>query len=70
MLDITDSKEKCFAKWQGGCSIRVDYHPQICFPKCPFYKPQGCEDWVRREVRKKIWLIPPDEYFVTPANRK
>ena len=62
MIEITDSTERCFALWFGRCSIRTDNTQDDCTPRCPFYKPQGCEDWIRREVNETIWLIPPEEY--------
>ena len=62
MIDITESTDKCFAIWAGVCSILTDKIKDDCTPQCPFYKPQGCEDWVRRKVKEKVWLIPPEEY--------
>jgi len=62
MLDITDSKEKCFALWASTCSILTDRTKEDCSAQCRFYKPQGCEDWVRRERRGQVWIIPPEEY--------
>lgn len=69
MVEISNTKEKCFAHMQTGCQVLCDLQP-ICSPKCPFYKPAGCEDWIRRERGEEIWLIPPEEYFVKRAAKK
>lgn len=62
MINITDCEDKCFALWSGYCSILTDKIKDDCTPQCPFYKPQGCEDWIRRERHGQIWLITPEEY--------
>lgn len=68
MVDITNhDNEKCFALWSGGCSILTSKTKEDCTVSCPFYKPSGCEDWIRREDDGKIWMIPPEEYYATPA---
>lgn len=59
MVEISNCKEPCFAKLEIGCLITTAWAE--C--KCPFYKPKGCEDWVRRETDGRVWLIPPEEYF-------
>lgn len=61
MVEITTLEEKCFAELKSGCGVlsRSDYK---CSPQCPFYKPTGCEDWIRREKDGQIWLIPPEEH--------
>lgn len=73
MVDITNSKEKCFAYRKTDkkvkCSALRGLQPN-CSNKCRFYKPSGCEDWVRREIGEKIWLIPPEEYFAEPVKGK
>ena len=61
MVEITNIKEKCFARLHEGCSVLCELEPE-CSTACPFYKPAGCEDWVRREKGGQIWLIPPEEY--------
>lgn len=68
MVEISNIKEKCFAEFRGGCavlSVRL-----TCSPRCPFYKPAGCEDWIRREVGDEIWLIPQEEYYAEHAAKK
>ena len=61
MVKINDLDERCFAELKSGCGVlsRNDYK---CSPQCPFYKPRGCEDWVRIVKGEEIWLIPPEEY--------
>ena len=60
MVEITNLDERCFAKIGDGCAIKNGVIN--CSPKCPFYKPRGCEDWVRRETKYEILLIPPEDY--------
>ena len=59
MVEITGTIEKCFAELYGGCAILTDN--SRCGYRCPFYKPTGCEDWVRLETKNEIFLIPPEE---------
>jgi len=59
MVEISNCNEPCFAKLEIGCLITTAWAE--C--KCGFYKPIGCEDWIRREINGEIWLIPPEEYF-------
>lgn len=61
MIEISKTKDQCFALGYMGCSVLCEARPK-CTPQCPFYKPVGCEDWIRREVSGEIWLIPPEEY--------
>lgn len=60
MIDITNSTERCFAL-QDECIATLNE----C--KCPFYKPEGCEDWIRIEKDNKVWIMPPEEYFALRA---
>ena len=61
MVEISNLGEKCFARTYDGCVVLSVIQPQ-CSPKCPFYKPIGCTDWVRVDTRNQIFLIPPEEY--------
>ena len=61
MIEISKCKERCFASISDGCAILTKM-PIKCSPDCAFYKPQGCEDWIRQE-KDGIWLIPPEEYY-------
>lgn len=63
MIEISNIKEKCFAMYGGEC-FALSTH-STCNSRCPFYKPVGCEDWIRREIGEEIWLIPPEEYYAT-----
>ena len=65
MVEISNCTEPCFAKWAGGCAV---LRTGKC--RCKFYKPKGCEDWIRSERGNEIWLIPPEEYFAEPAVKK
>jgi len=38
--------------------------------KCPFYKPKGCEDWIRVERDGQVWLVPPEEYYNREERKK
>lgn len=66
MVEITNCKEPCFAKMDTGCKILTT----DCTGRCDFYKPKGCEDWVRRERDGEVWLIPPEEYGAEPAEKR
>ncbi len=69
MVEISNIDEKCFARLKSGCSVlsRSDIE---CTPQCKFYKPVGCEDWIRREVNGEIWVIPPEEYERSKRNEQ
>lgn len=61
----------CFAlsnDWQNGrkmCMCLRKRDPIKCgTKKCPFYKPQGCSDWVRLEEGDEVYVIPPEEYKI------
>ena len=60
MIDITERKEKCFALIQRRCTI---LQATEC-DNCKFYKPKGCEDWVRIDKSDRILLAEPEEYFM------
>lgn len=61
MVNITNCKEPCFAQMAMGCKILTCE----CTGKehCPFYKPIWCNDWIRVERGKEVWLVPPEEYY-------
>lgn len=69
MVEITNIEEKCFADLKSGCGVlsSSDYE---CSPQCPFYKPVGCEDWIRREKEDEIWIVPPEEYERSVKNEQ
>ena len=61
MVKVNDCKEPCFAHSIAGCRVLT---VECTGSKgCPFYKPVGCEDWIRSERKDGIWLIPPEEYY-------
>ena len=69
MVEISNIKDKCFAERHGGGCVVLSVRLS-CNPRCPFYKPVGCEDWIRREVGDEIWLIPQEEYYAEHAAKK
>lgn len=69
MIELSNAKDKCFAELSGGCTVVIAEYI-TCSPQCPFYKPTGCEDWIRREVNGEIWLIPPEEYVPSAETKK
>ena len=50
--------EKCYAKIQGQCVVLTETN---C-TNCPFYKPVGCEDWVKVNEHGTTYLLDPEEY--------
>lgn len=68
MVEISKIQDKCFAEMRGVCAVLAEY--KSCDPTCSFYKPVGCEDWIRREIGEEIWLIPPEEYFAERVAKK
>ena len=64
-IDLRQTTEKCFAARDGACGIKL-FASGICNScRCPFYKPQGCKDWIRVEESSNITIVPPEEYFET-----
>lgn len=66
MVEISKCTEPCFAQMRSGCKILTIN----CEGRCKFYKPKGCEDWIRSERNGEVWLIPPEEYYVRPARKR
>lgn len=60
-----ESDGRCCASLAGdtGCLILSASQPGCGTYACPFYKPEGCADWVRRDLEKGVSLVPPDEYY-------
>ena len=58
MIDVTDRKDKCFAFISNQCTILTATECE----KCKFYKPRGCEDWVRLNIQDRIIMVEPEEY--------
>ena len=61
MVKLSTIKSKCFGDLNGGCKALTS--DCIGRDNCPFYKPEGCEDWVRVEIKGEVWLVPPEEYY-------
>lgn len=63
--------EKCFAEWgSDGCKA-LKYRLETCgTTDCPFYKPEGCKDWIRTESENgKIRFEPPEVYYERAKKR-
>lgn len=58
MIDVTDRKERCFALTLKQCTILTATECE----QCKFYKPKGCEDWVRLNIQDRIIMVEPEEY--------
>ena len=67
MIEISKCTEPCFAKMDVGCMILSNGCDR---ETCKWYKPKDCEDWIRSERNGEVWLIPPEEYFAEPAEKK
>ena len=61
MIEISKCKDPCFASMHSGCKVLTTECEGK--DKCVFYKPEGCEDWMRVERNGKVWLVPPEEYY-------
>jgi hypothetical protein len=61
MIEISKCKDPCFAQMHNGCKVLTTECEGK--RKCPFFKPEGCEDWIRVERNGKVWLVPPEEYY-------
>ena len=55
-----EQNEKCFAAILNTCTVLIRKNCQ----GCRFYKPVGCEDWVRLKVNGVDYLMDPDEYEI------
>ena len=63
-IDLTRVNEPCFAKTKlGMCRVYGTMTVDCGSYKCPFYKPEGCKEWVRIEDRTGVNLIPPEDAF-------
>lgn len=64
-LDLRYVKDPChfIAPRYGGCKLLRQDHEKCGTYKCPFYKPQGCKDWVRVEDGQGVSLVPAEEYY-------
>lgn len=60
---------KCFADSEWGCEAMTGYHKKCGTYQCTFYKPIGCEDWVKIEHENCIKLYSPREYYNAKENQ-
>ena len=51
----------CFAKRFQECLVVGNCLKGCNTYACPFYKPCGCEDWIKIERQQSIAMIPPEE---------
>lgn len=62
-VDLNYTHDKCFAEsYKGMCRILIAKSDVCRTHKCPFYKPDGCKDWVRVEDNRGTFIIPIEEY--------
>ena len=60
-INLMSVKERCFAMDEGICDAMTIKQKHCGTWKCPFYKPEGCKEWIRLEDEYGINLIPPEE---------
>lgn len=69
-IDLKQAKEACSSRSELiVCDALVHYLSDCGTYKCPFYKPEGCKDWIRVEDEEGISLVPPEEYYKTVKKR-
>jgi hypothetical protein len=62
-IDLSYTDDPCFGLLMGRyCGILRKKEEACGTAKCPFYKPVGCEDWVRVEDGQGKNLVPPEEW--------
>ena len=63
-IDLQYIHEPCCSEMANdGCRAMTDKSEFCRSSRCPFYKPQGCKDWIRVEDRQGISVVPPEEYY-------
>lgn len=63
MTSITNCTEPCFAMMTGTKNCKILTVKCSGKDNCPFYKPEGCKDWIRVVRDNEEWIMPPEEYF-------
>lgn len=58
-----ESDGRCCMATKHGCAALKEAEDTCGTYRCPFYKPKGCKDWIRRDREKKVLLIPPEDYY-------
>lgn len=66
MVNIKECEDRCFADF-GCLCIAVKGKKEKCDNTCDFYKPKGCEDWIRIKREGELWIVPPEEYYAKTA---
>lgn len=63
-IDLTRVNDPCCGLIGNGegCRILIQMDEHCGTWRCPFYKPQGCKDWIRIKDRTGINLIPPEDW--------
>ena len=62
-IDLAYTKDKCFGESLKGICRILTIKSDVCrTPKCPFYKPESCKDWVRVEDKRGTYIVPIEEY--------
>ncbi len=73
-MDNMKDKHKCFAfRNIAGiitCEALRYIVPECGTPQCPFYKPVGCDDWIRIDDEDGHNLIPPEDYYEDYYSRR
>lgn len=62
-VNLKQINEPCFAEIgrNNGCRVLSKTDDSCGTYRCPFYKPQGCREWVRIDDRMGVNLIPPED---------
>lgn len=62
-IDLKKTTDPCYAEMvHDGCRALSEKSKYCRSWKCPFYKPEGCKEWVRVEDKQGINIVPPEEY--------
>lgn len=70
-IDLKYIKEPCLflTPRYDVCKLLTTGHKSCGSYKCPFYKPQGCKDWIRVEDGHGVSLVPAEEYYTYRKRR-
>lgn len=59
---IEESDSVCFARRHSFCECLSEIHRGCGTYRCPFYKPLGCEDWLRIDDGYFVNMYMPEEF--------
>lgn len=60
--EYSDTDGACFAQSVfDECKIMDSYDDNCNTYNCPFYKPEGCKDWIKIETEDGVCLYAPEE---------